>query len=148
MAVGFCKAGVSAAWCAPRPFYRCSDSAAAEKQEVLLIFGGRLAALPRCVARGANGSIHSERDACSSLQLLQLIKAVLCLHTDEPGKARQDGRVRPDRRQGLSQEVGGLSNRTGMTVPFQQQDKLDENNSSDGSGWQPASISAPHAAAA
>ena len=65
-----------------------------------------------------------------------LIKAVLCLHTDEPGKARQDGRVRPDRRQGLSQEVGGLSNRSGMPIPIQRQDELDENNSSGGSGWQ------------
>ena len=35
-----------------------------------------------------------------------------------------------------------------MPIPFQQQDKPDKNNSLDGSEWQPASILAPHAAAA
>jgi hypothetical protein len=40
------------------------------------------------------------------------------------------------------------SNRSGITIPFQQQDKLDENNSSDGNEWQPASMLAPYTAAA
>lgn len=32
--------------------------------------------------------------------------STVCVAVDEPGEAGEDGRVRQDRRQGLSQEVG------------------------------------------